>query len=103
MLQISYVCLVAQLCLTVTPWTMPARLLCPWGFSRQEYWSELPFPSPGDLPNPGIKLASPAWQADSLPLAPPGKPQNRDGHTVRNTQGATVWKLTIVMILITLR
>ena len=39
------------------------------GFSRQEYWSGLPFPSPGDLPNPGIKPAYPTWQADSLPLS----------------------------------
>ena len=38
----------------------PARLLCPWGFSKQEYWSELPFPSPGNLPDPGIEHASPA-------------------------------------------
>ena len=44
------------------------------GFSRQEYWSGLPFPSPGDLPNPGIKPRSPALQADSLPAEPPGKP-----------------------------
>jgi len=43
------------------------------GFPRQEYWSGLPFPSPGDLSDPGIKLAYPALQADSLPLAPPGK------------------------------
>ena len=43
-------------------------------FSRQEYWSGLPFPSPGDLPNPGIKTMSPALQADSLPSEPPGKP-----------------------------
>ena len=42
-------------------------------FSRQEYWSGLPFPSPGDLPDPGIKLRSPALQADSLPAEPPGK------------------------------
>ena len=48
-----------------------ARLL---GFSRQEYWSGLPFPSPGDLPGSGIKLGSPALQKDSLPPAPPGKP-----------------------------
>ena len=40
-------------------------------FSRQEYWSGLPFPSPGDLPNPGIKLRSPAMQVDSLPTEPP--------------------------------
>jgi len=46
------------------------------GFSRQEYWSELPCPPPGDLPNPGIKLRSPALQADSLPVEPPGKPKN---------------------------
>ena len=44
-------------------------------FSRQEYWGELPFPSPGDLPNPGIKPRSLALQADSLPSEPPGKSQ----------------------------
>ena len=42
-------------------------------FSRQEYWSGLPFPSPGDLPNPGIELKSSALQADALPSEPPGK------------------------------
>ena len=45
------------------------------GFSRQEYWSGLPFPTPDDLPNPGIKPRSPALQADSLLSGPPGKPQ----------------------------
>ena len=43
------------------------------GFSRQEYWSGLPFPSPGDLPDPGIEPRSPALQADTLPSEPPGK------------------------------
>ena len=43
-------------------------------FSRQEYWSGLPFPIPGDLPDPGIEPASPELQADSLPSEPPGKP-----------------------------
>ena len=43
-------------------------------FSRQKYWSRLPFPSPGDLPNPGIKPGSPASQADALLSEPPGKP-----------------------------
>ena len=43
-------------------------------FSRQEYWSGLPFPSPEDLPNPGIEPRSPALQADTLPSEPPGKP-----------------------------
>ena len=45
------------------------------GFSRQEYWSGLPFPSPGDLPDPGIKPRSSALQADALPSEPPGKPK----------------------------
>ena len=45
-------------------------------FSRLEYWCELPFPSPGDLPNPGIEPRSPTLQADSLPAEPPGKPKN---------------------------
>ena len=45
------------------------------GFSRQEYWSELPFPSPGDLPDPGTELWSPALQADALTSEPPEKPQ----------------------------
>ena len=51
------------------------------GFSRQEYWSGLPFPPPGDLPDPGIEtqsLMSPALQAGSLPLEPPGKPPFMD-------------------------
>ena len=46
-------------------------------FFRQEYWSGLPFPSPGDLPNPGIEPGSPAFQADSLLSEPPGKPQKK--------------------------
>ena len=45
-------------------------------FSRPEYWSGQPFPSPGDLPNPGIKPRSPVLQADSLPAEPQGKPRN---------------------------
>ena len=60
--------------LFVTPWTIcsPSGSSV-HGFSRQEYWSELPFPSPGDLLDPGIKPMSPALQADSLPSEPPGK------------------------------
>ena len=48
------------------------------GFSRQEYWSGLPFPSPGDLPDPGIKPRSSALQADALPSEPPGKTGKHD-------------------------
>ena len=47
----------------------------PMGFSRQEYWSGLPLSSPGNLPDSGIKLRSPALQADSLPSEPPGNPK----------------------------
>ena len=43
-------------------------------FPRQEYWSELPFPPPGDIPDPGMEPVSPALQADSLPSEPPGRP-----------------------------
>ena len=52
----------------------PARLLCPWLFSRQEHWSGLPCSPQGDLPNPQIEPRSPAVQADSLLSEPPGKP-----------------------------
>ena len=55
-----------------------ARLLWPWGFSRQEHWSGLLCPLPGDVPNPGIELGSPKLQADSLPSEPPGKPINKN-------------------------
>ena len=54
----------------------PARLLCPWGFSRQEYWSGELILSPGDLPYPGIEPGSPALQMDSLPAEPPEKPHS---------------------------
>ena len=57
--------------LFATPWTVAYQAPPPVGFSRQEYWSGLPFPSPGDLPNPGIKPGSPALQADALPSEPP--------------------------------
>ena len=60
--------------LFATPWTVPYQAPPSMGFSRQEYWSGLPFPSPGDLPNPGIKPGSPALQTDALPSEPPGKP-----------------------------
>ena len=52
----------------------PTRLLCPWGFSRQEHCSALPYPPPGNLPNPGIKRRSLTLQGDSLLSEPPGKP-----------------------------
>ena len=59
------------------PWTVAHQAPLSMGFSRQEYWTGLPFPSPGDRPDPGIKgiePGSPAVQADSLATEPPGKP-----------------------------
>ena len=63
---------VAQACLTLfkTPWTVAHQGPLSVGFSRQEYWSGLPFPFPGDLPDPGIEPESYALQADSLPSEP---------------------------------
>ena len=61
---------------SVTPWTVACQAPLSVGFSRQKYWSGLPFPPPGDLSDPGIELASPALQADSLALSHPGSPQN---------------------------
>ena len=60
--------------LSVTPWTITNPAPLSMGFSRQEYWSGLPFPSPGDLPDLGIEPGSPALQEDSLPSEPSGKP-----------------------------
>ena len=60
--------------LFATPWTVAYQASLSMGFSRQEYWSGLPFPSPRDLPDPGIEPESPALQADALPSEPPGKP-----------------------------
>ena len=57
------------------------------GFSRKEYWSELPFPPPGDLPDPWIEPVSPAWLADSLPPEPPGKPHKEGGGSKADQEG----------------
>ena len=62
--------------LFATPWTVAYQAPLSMGFSRQEYWSGLPFPSPGDLPDPGIKPGSLSFQTDSLASEPPGKPGN---------------------------
>ena len=65
----------------------PCRHLCPWTFSRQEYWSGLPSPPSGDLPNPGTELMSPTLQADSLPSELPGKPKNTGVGSLTLLQG----------------
>ena len=68
-------------------WTVSYQAPPSMGFLRQEYWSGLPFPSPGDLSNPGIEPEFPALQADALPSEPPWKPQmkksrNQNSHIV---------------------
>ena len=60
------------------PWTVVYQASLSMGFSRQEYWSGLPFPSPGHLPDSGIEPRSPVLQADALPSEPPGKPIRAD-------------------------
>ena len=61
--------------LFVTPWTVAHQVPLSMEFSKQEYWSGVPFPFPGDLPDPGIKPRSLTLWADSLLSEPPGKPQ----------------------------
>jgi len=57
------------------------------GFSRQEHWSGLPFPSPGDLPNPGIEPGSLSLRVDALPSEPPVKPQMEEGKSMHSGPG----------------
>ena len=68
--------LLSHVRLFAAPWTVAHQAPPSMEFSRQEYWSALPFPSPGDLPVPGIEPRSPALQADALPTEPPGKPRD---------------------------
>ena len=77
----------------VTPWTVAHQAPLSMGFSRQEHWGGLPFPFPGDLPNPGIEpasLVSPALPAGSLPLASPGKPRSKAA--LRKREGQKMWE-----------
>ena len=70
-----------------TPWTTAHQAPLPVEFSRQEYRSGLPFPSPGDLPGLGIEPGSPALEADSLPSELPGKPMSNHGASQTSTLG----------------
>ena len=75
---VLFCCLVAQLLscvqLFLTPWTVARQAPLSMELSRQKYWSGLPFPLPGDLPNPGIKLVSPALAGRFFTTEPPGRP-----------------------------
>ena len=70
------------------------------GFSRQECWSGLPFPSPGDLPNPGIKPGSPTLQADALPSAPPGKPMTNLDSVLKSRDVTLPTKVRLVKAMV---
>ena len=63
--------LLSRVQLFAAPWTLAYQAPLSIEFSRQEHWSGLPFPSPGDLPNPGIEPGSPTLRADTLPSEPP--------------------------------
>ena len=71
----------------MTPWTVAHQAPLSTGFSRQEYWSKLPFPSPGDLLNPGLEPKSPTLQPDSLPSEPPGKSSYKGGGFISEPGG----------------
>ena len=68
--------LLSHVRLFATSWAVAYQAPSPMGFSRQEYWSRLPFPSLGDLPNPGIEPRSSALQAEALTSEPPGNKDN---------------------------
>ena len=70
------------------PWTVARQASLSMGFPRQEYWGGLPFPSLGDLPNPGIKPVSPGWQADSLLMSQILPHQGSPGALVNHKQMA---------------
>ena len=78
-LMLTLSCLLSHVRLFATLWTIALQAPPSMGFSRQEYWSGLPLPSPRDLPNSGIEPMSPALQADSLTSEPPGKPNKMLG------------------------
>ena len=80
--------------LFATPWTIAYQSPSSMEFSRQEYWSGLPFSSPGDLPNPGIEPGSPALQADTLPSGPPGKRWTIKKAEHRRIDAFELWRWT---------
>ena len=88
--------------LFATPWTVAYQAPPSMGFSRQECWSGLPFPSPGDLSNPGIEPRSPALRADALPSEPPGKPTINvnccNGYFSEHVHGTHIQKTELVTV-----
>ena len=97
LLCVILLCSVAQSCLTL--WTVAHQAPLSMGFSKQEYWSRLPFPPPGDLPHPGIKPVSPALAGGVFIPEPPGKLHN-DAHKslciCPNPQHMKHWEWTLM-------
>ena len=94
---------VTQSCPTVCdPWTVAHQASPSMGFSRQEYWSGLPFPSPGDLLDPGIEPRSPALQVDSLPTEPQRKPYQEDNTITVHLESPLKKQLSETMLLLNL-
>ena len=96
--------LLSRFQLFVTPWTVAYQAPQSMEFSKQEYWSGLPFPSPGDFPNPGIEPGPPALQAAALPSEPAGKPQDgaeEPPNIKKALFGLSLWfiRLTLVPVL----
>ena len=86
--------------LFATSWTVAYQAPLSVGFSRQECWSGLPFPSPGDLPDPGIEPGSPALQADALPSEPPmGVANLISGASAFSKSSLHIWKFSIHILL----
>ena len=83
-----------------TPCTVAYQASPSMGFSRQEYWSGLPFPSPGDLPDPGIEPGSPAFQADTLTSEPPGKPMTNLDNILKSRDITLPTKVCIVKTMV---
>ena len=92
--QLVYACMLSRVWLFETPWTVAFQTLLSLGFLRQESWSGLPFPPPGDLPDPGIKPeASPTSAGRFSTTAPPGKPNRREKCYNILCKGKKAWDL----------
>ena len=89
--------------LFVTPWTVAHQAPPSMGFSRQEYWSGLPFPSPGDLSDPGIEPRSPALQADTWTSEPPGSPKCHLAQFMYYVNWGRGWEKGLVIFLFVLK
>ena len=83
--------------LFATPWTVAYQASPSMGFSRQEYWSGLPFPSPGDPPDPGIKPRSPTLEADALTSEPTGKP-NKIKYPIKSFLNTKTFRVGVELI-----